>query len=189
MKRCAFFVHGFNVRDDGKATVDTLKPYFEARGLTPYDFDYGWRGLFGVRLFNDTLAQGLAALAAPGDVAVGHSNGCAIIHAATHHGAPFRHVIYINPALDSDQAPGPQVERFDVWHSPSDTTVKLSSWLPFHQWGAMGAEGYTGTDSRARNFDKQNNYPISSSGHSDVFERTKVRFFGPMIAGQIEDIE
>ncbi len=179
-----FLLHGFNVSDNGDGSIDRLKPYIDGE---TYDFDYGWKGLVGVMRWNRKLAQALASLTRPGDVGIGHSNGCAILHLSTLVGAQFSKLIYINPALDKDAAPGPAVERLDVWHSPSDIPVRISSYLWGHEWGKMGAVGYTGDDPRVTNFDKENDFALSSCGHSDVFETGMINYFGPLIVSGINE--
>ena len=81
----------------------------------------------------------------------------------------------------------PTVAALDVWHSPSDRPVRLSKWLlpsRMRPWGEMGATGYQGVeDSRITNFNKQENYRVQSSEHSDVFTISKLPYFGPVIAG------
>lgn len=122
-------------------------------------------------------------------VAVGHSNGCAIIHRATTlYDASISRCIYINPALKKDLAPALQVDRFDVWHSPDDKPVKWSKWLPKSEarpWGEMGAVGYTGSDKRGFNHNKQDDFPVVSREHSDMFDVDKLAYFGP-IACKVE---
>ncbi len=185
----AWFVHGFNVRDYGRGTVDKLHPHFRAEGFDPEEFDYGWIGLLGVRFWNGMLARQLTTLAEhessifdPLPIGIGHSNGCALLHLASHMGAPFRRLIYINPALDKDATPGKNVDRVDIWHSPSDVPVQLAKWIPGHAWGEMGATGYVGDDPRMRNHNKQSGFRLSSRSHSDVFSEPLLGYFGPKIA-------
>lgn len=182
MSFIVYLVHGFNVKDYGERTIKTIAPYFEELGYDVRFFDYRWMGLGRVRLCNKNLAYAFAKLARPGSIAVGHSNGCAIIHHAAQFGAPFGEVVYINPALNRKAALARQIYKAHVWHSPSDVTVWTASWLPWHTWGRMGAVGYKGKDERYVNYDKENAYEISSNKHSDVFYSGKVEYFGPIIA-------
>ncbi len=183
-----WLVHGFNVRDSGAGTTDRLRKSL-AIWLHPVrEFDYGWLGLLGARFGNRRIATRLvdAVLADDGDldprpVAIGHSNGCALLHLASHMGAPFRKLIYINPALDKDAVPGDQVEEVHIWHSPSDTAVRFARFLPWHTWGEMGATGYRGDDPRMHNHNKERDYRLSSKAHSDVFKEPLLGFFGPLI--------
>lgn len=181
--RTIWLVHGFNVADGGAGTVGRLTPYLQAAGFTVKPFRYGWRGLLGVRFGNGGIARLLNDAMNPGDLAIGHSNGCAIIHrAAKNYGAPFGPIAYLNPALDRDALLPPQIPHLAVWHSPSDRPVAWARWLPFHPWGDMGADGYRGYyDPRITNHNKQTDYPLSSRTHSDVFSPALLPTFAPLI--------
>lgn len=175
-------LHGFNVSDEGDRSIGRLQPYFERAGFSVKRPRYGWLGLLGVRILNGRFSRLIADLAEPGDVVVGHSNGCAIATQAADLGAPFRILILLNPALDRDHQFARQLEEIHVWHSPSDSPVALARFLPWHSWGDMGAVGYRGKfDPRVHSYNKENTYPVSSKAHSDVFEPAKLEFFGPHI--------
>lgn len=179
-------VHGFNVRDGGLNTVVALRPYFEAAGFEVKLFRYGWTGLLGTYFLNARFAQILADLSEPGDIAVGHSNGCALIHESVHLGATFSQLVYVNPALDRDAALPAGVQRAHVWHSPSDLPVRFARWLPSHPWGNMGSRGYVGADRRFTNYNKETGFPpYSSREHSDVFKPGLIEFFGPQIVAAV----
>lgn len=164
-------VHGFNVKDNGKGTTGKLAQRLPLEGK-PCQFRYGWKGLLGVRLFNGLLARLLSDMTSDGAVGIGHSNGCAILHRAAAAGAPFRHLILINPALDNDAEFAPGIERIDVLYNPTDPWVAAARWLPHHPWGDMGRHGYSGHDPRVRNFDTQ--ALLGAAGHSGVFDETHV---------------
>ena len=103
-------------------------------------------------------------------------------------GAPFTQLVFINPALNTKGKKtriGSTVQRVHVWHSPSDKAVRVARWIPFHPWGRMGAVGYKGKDPRYVNFDKENDFDLSSSTHGDVFDNEKLEFFGPRIVGKV----
>ena len=179
--RC-WLVHGFNVRDGGRGSVLKLAPYLEAVGIEPRPFRYGFLGLAGVKAFDAKIAQMLFDAVDEGDYFIGHSNGCCVGHMAAKLGARFAAMAYINPALDRDAPLAKQVGRLDVWHSPSDLPVKLARLIPFARWGDMGSVGYRGVfDTRIRSHDKQHEFRISSSCHSDVFKSDKLKFFAPII--------
>jgi len=180
-------VHGFNVRDKGAGSIDKLEPYLKARDFRVSQFDYGWLFLLGVRFKTRKHARRLAAMSQPGDFAIGHSNGCNLIVEAAWRGARFKRVVFINPALDSDTPLPPQIERADVWHSPSDKAVRFARFLWFHPWGEMGATGYTGSGSRYRNFNKQFDFARSSDSHSDVFSDALLPYFAPHIVAAMEE--
>lgn len=166
MRPSAIFVHGFNVRDDGSKTVDTLKPAVQhLHNLRVMDYDYGWLGLFGVRFLSWRLAKTLSGLIQEQDILIGHSNGCALIYnAIMRHKKPCALVFLIAPALDSDVEFPPELfNRVVVLHSKHDIPVKLSKYLPFHPWGSMGAYG-------AKHFNVKNIDCSSwAKGHSAYF--------------------
>jgi hypothetical protein len=160
-----FLVHGFNVFDGGKGTIGKLQEPLEDLGFNVQLFSYGWVGLLGVRVLTESIARRLASLAKPGDIAVGHSNGANIINrAAWEFQAPFELLAYINPALDSDMPLARQVKRALVFYTSRDWVVKLTRILWAHDWGQMGATGYTGI------FDRRYlNINTRAEGHSALF--------------------
>jgi len=182
LKPTAWLVHGFNVRDGGAATTDKLRQPLEALGWNVEEFDYGWTFLLGVWLGNGPRAKKLALQVKHGDVGFGHSNGCAILHRAAHLGAPFKKLVYVNPALDSDARLAARVEMLTVWHSPSDIPVRMASWLPGVAWGDMGSIGCTVASPRIHNQNKETGWSVSSKSHSDVFHGRKWEFFKEHIA-------
>jgi len=189
--KLAILCHGFNVSDSGRSTIGQLQPYFTARGYDTILFPMGWMGLIQVRSQNMKHAVRVAEAARNAVlygqevVAVGHSNGCCVLHLATTElQAPIGKLAYINPALDSDKAPGPLVTHCHVWYSPSDWPVKLARMLPSHDWGDMGAVGYTGGDARVISFNKES-MPVSSSKHSDFADGERLAYYGPLIVDQL----
>lgn len=191
--KVAVLVHGFASKG-GKGSTDLLRPYFEAAGYQVAELDYRWTGLIGVRTCNKKLAQSWAgwcrivASHATEIIGVGHSNGCAILRASAWLGAPFTQLVFINPALNTKGKKtriGPLVRWVHVWHSPSDKAVRVARWLPRHPWGRMGAVGYKGNDPRWINYNKQDDFRVSSRSHGDVFDADKLAFFGPRIVEKV----
>jgi hypothetical protein len=144
-------VHGFNVTDGGENTAVRLKPYVESAGLSVRIFSYGWIGLMGAWFLNPRIVRQLLSRVGPNDIGLGHSNGCVLLHKAAHFGAPFKGLVYINPALSSNAPLAPQVEWVRVYFNDGDHTVKfatilrlLAPWAPLGDpiWGDMGARGY-----------------------------------------------
>lgn len=182
-----WLVHGFNVRDGGQSTILKIGPFVEDQEMHWKKFDYGWMFLLGVAIGSRLLARVMSGIVEHGDLAIGHSNGCALLHRAAWRGAPFRAMAYINPVLDRDIELAPQIEHCDVWHSPSDAPVKWARFIPFSPWGDMGAKGYTGTDKRYRNFNKQADFTLSSKTHSDVFREGMMHCFAPRIIKRLAE--
>jgi alpha-beta hydrolase superfamily lysophospholipase len=184
-------VHGFNVWDGGRQSVGKLRPFFADKGMPYVMVNYGHFGLLDTRFKNDKIAKLVAEAshnainAGYQVIAVGHSNGAAIIHrATTRYNASIDRAVYINPALKKDLAPGAQVRRVDVWHSPSDKPVQWAKWLPASNarpWGEMGALGYEGADNRMVNLNKEHSFLAISREHSDMFKADKLTYFGPLL--------
>lgn len=188
MSKLCLLVHGFNVKDGGKGTIGRLLPFFTARGWDTVLFKMGFINLVEIYTENNKYAKRLAESAVNAKrlgqrvVAVGHSNGCAVIHlAVTKYAAPIDSVTYINPALDNTLKPAEQVKKWSVWYSPSDWPVKLARFMPRSIWGQMGATGYVGRfDPRLTQFNKQE-MEVSSSAHSDFAKAEKLSYFGSLI--------
>lgn len=196
-------VHGFASKG-GRGSTDTLRPYFEKAGYRVYELDYTYSLLPTLTRANKKLALSWVGWAkAMSDlqkdltgethlIGVGHSNGCPILRLSSWLGAPFTQLVFINPALNTKGKKtrvGKTVERVHVWHSPSDRAVRVARWIPFHTWGMMGAVGYKGDDPvYYPNYDKQNDFEVSSNEHSDVFDAGEKRdFFGPLIEQKVTD--
>lgn len=181
MNKIIILVHGF-ANPNGINTTDRLRPYFEKAGYEAWEWDYGWKGLLGVRLCNKAVAYGLmrfAKFAAARDqkvYAVGHSNGCELIRIATQAwekpdghsfpGASFEQVALIDPALDRCAEFGPAVKKIHVYYTPTDWVVRAARFLPLNPWGDMGAVGYKGNDLRFRNHKFS---ARSLTAHNDFF--------------------
>jgi len=168
----AYLVHGFNIKDGGAGTTDRLVPLLERRGYKPVEIDYGYFGLGRVRMCNHGASKILASIVEPGSIAIGHSNGCAILRDAARFGAKFQHVTLINPALDED-ADFPFAASVNVWHSPTDVATLASRFLFRHPWGSMGRFGYSGDSLVFENYNEDVIFK-DSVGHSGVFLRHRL---------------
>ncbi len=179
LARRVILCHGFNVRDNGAGTIDQLIPHLTDRGCEVVQFDTGWRGLLGVRYGDAKRAAKLASIVRPGDVLIGHSDGCNVINQAgwlladNETRKPFA-VVYCNPALDSDTPLAPQVKGALVFFTSSDRIVWFSRVLLGHPWGEMGRTGYRAkeevtNDGRYHNVSYEH-LGIDSPGHSGAFK-------------------
>jgi len=168
-------VHGFNVKDGGKHTVDRLAPYIITAGheVDLDEGDYGFFNIWMVRLFktwkkNRVLFR-LADAFKSADVIITHSNGANFTTQAldllpAKYNNKIR-VIHISPALDKKTEIPQAVKHQLVLYTPNDFWVKLSSYLLFHPWGRMGAVGYQGHDNRNYNVEVP-----AVKAHSDWFK-------------------
>jgi hypothetical protein len=150
-----YLIHGFNVDDEGRGTVGWMKPILEEAGHKVVMIKYGWLWRVRVRLCNSRLAKVISSMAEPRSIAIGHSNGCDLIHRACMEGAPFKSVILFNPALDNDTKFPEQLSNISVFYSANDKATSLAKWIPFSKWGNMGTVGYRGEDPRVVNFNEE----------------------------------
>jgi len=176
MRKFMLGLHGFNVNDNGLATIDKLRPFAEWAGYTWVDGDYGWKGLVGVNIANEPIAgiisQCCNHFLGPEDYVVlaGHSNGCAISALVDHTWTPnIKQLLLINPALDRDWVFSERLDGVHIFGTPGDVWTGLSRWLPGMEWGAM-SNGYEGDQEFVLYHDmsKDKDHPINS--HSAVFE-------------------
>ena len=171
-----YLIHGFNVRDDGADTVDTIRSYLEIAGEEVTDIDYGHFHRIRVRMCNKGLALALSKLVEPGSTCIAHSNGGALAYLACEFGAPFKNVILVNPALDADKAIADQVDNVQVWFSPHDKWTNLAKYIPFSTLGAQGRKGYTGKeDSRYEQFNQDQIFGRLKDEHSGIWHSDKTR--------------
>lgn len=183
----AHFIHGAFDRN-GERFVDWLAPYFAEKGYrSNTSFDYGWTGILFALFFSKRLARMLKAGVDPGDVGVGHSSGCLILKLAADMGAPFRVLIFLNPALDRGAAFAPQIENVFVLHAPHEWPTWFARFLPWHPWGDMGRVGYKGDDPRVLNVNVESTYTHAVEGHTGV--STDKQWWGPRIAACAPEIQ
>jgi len=178
MKR-AILIHGMNVIDLGAGSIDLVKHYLYSKGHTPFEFEYGWLGLLGVRFGNKAIAEKLMQIYQEGDVVIAHSNGCAITARAIDMGLPVEHCIFIHPALQPEWEPleNSKVKRIDVYYSEHDKVGRLAA---LYRWAAplnfiFGPTYYGpmmtyGATSQNRIFENHNDGQKHSSGfqHEDI---------------------
>jgi hypothetical protein len=166
-------VHGFNVWDRGKKSIDTLAPFFRRVGDTVDvdEYDYGLYGLLRVRFVPEETIIRLAKGLQSADLIITHSNGANFTTQAlnllptTYDGTKL--VVHINPALDVDTPIPSAVKEQLVIYNPSDFWVKVAAKLRRHPWGKMGAVGYQGPGTNNTNVE-------GVGGHSGNFKIDQV---------------
>lgn len=171
-------VHGFNVKDGGKGSIDRLAPWLRQKypraNIDTDSADYGWHGLLKVRFFWRTAVKRIAATLHDADIVITHSNGANYTMKAIrkHVRNEKLHVVHISPALNRKQRLERLVFRkMDTFHSDGDFWVKVGGWLPFHPWGPAGASGIISDDPR------HNNWPLKDPSHSGWFGELSIRCF------------
>lgn len=168
-----YLVHGFNVKDGGRASVGRLRRGLQARGHEVRMIKYGFMQRLRVRGCTDGVAHTIASLIPPYSNVVAHSNGANVINRAAELGASFNRVWLINPALDDDIAL-PRTHKVHVFHAPSDPWTRLARFIPFSDWGRQGQIGYTGDSPRYTNtnLDALTGREVK---HSGIFDRRRDR--------------
>ena len=138
----ALFVPG--ILSSGKTSIGKLIPYFERAGYLAELVGVPWGFYIIPLLTRRASARKVAArakeLADAGYtvVAVGHSNGCAIIARATEIGAPLDALVFFNAALEQSVRIGKQVRFVLNGYVPSDTVLKIAAVVPQPFWGNLG---------------------------------------------------
>lgn len=176
MKNDIFLLHGFNVRDGGKGTVGKLIPHLPNSKILPY----GWIGVLGVTFFNDNIAKMLVNQITDDCTIIGHSNAADVIYRMTQlDNCPrIARIVLIRPALDSDVSFGDKVGRIDVFYHQGDVPVSFAKYIPCHNWGSMGTEGYDGPDKNVVGHNSEELF--NDSAHSAVFNE-KLTVFVPYL--------
>jgi pimeloyl-ACP methyl ester carboxylesterase len=185
------FIHG--IRTDANSPVKGLIPYLHDAGFDVRYPDYGFELAVETRVFNPMLVGALLPYIEDGDVAIGHSNGCAIIYELLARYAPLRGVVFINGALEQDFTLPKWVSFAHVYWNPGDEiteAAKLGAELGVvdTDWGPLGHGGYLGDDPRVTrnpNCSATAGLPLVS-GHSDIFTPVKLSYWAPQLIGDLK---
>jgi hypothetical protein len=179
MKSTVYLIHGFRERQT--ETIFRLGSYFEAENHPVVRVDYGYTNLISVRFATSAESTRLAKVAKEGSIAIGHSNGFAIIYDALLKGAKFSKIIGINPALKADiDLPVPSY----IYHSPDDYVVTFAKYLRYlsplrlirkeTKWGEMGRTGYKGKSPFVTNINLLTLLNEEKIGHGGAFRWDRI---------------
>lgn len=183
MFRKITIVHGIHTNDtDG--WMYYIRDRFTEAGWDARVWTYGNVNALTTRLFNPGRADNLAAILEPGEVVLGHSNGCTLTYMASQK-VPLGGAILLNPALDRDKVVAPPCPWINLYKNKFDVAVKLAGFIPKHPWGPQGREGLLIDDSRYYTVETSEEYPFAI-GHSGILEPEKLPFWTGRI---IEDAE
>jgi hypothetical protein len=191
--RRVHFVHGI-LDPVGVAGLLKLVPYFQKAGFDCRVPDYGLITAVETRLANPLIVRTLRPYIEPGDVYVGHSNGCAIAYDLVRgEGARPAGLVLINGALERDiKLPVPMWA--DVYfNSGDDATVAAVAaarlGLSDPVWGDMGHSGAL-HDPEGRIISIDCGGPCKwlpvVSGHSDIFTDGKVEAWAGFILERVQ---
>ena len=168
-------LHGFNVRDNGAATVGQVEPMLRDYGfeIDSDEADYGYFGLLDIRMRNGEnrrkMLYRIAKALENTDLLLTHSNGghfgdlsLKMLPAGTQTRIV---VVNVSAAMNRKTEPSEATKAELNLCTKHDGWVKAASYLPFkHPWGRRGARGYSGEDRRV-----YNQFHDEVDNHSDWF--------------------
>lgn len=172
-------VHGIHT-NDSVGWMDFLVERFRDCGWNAAKWTYGYAYAMLTRWQNPGRAKALAALIQPGDVVLGHSNGCCLAWMAAELGAPIGGAIMLNPALDCDKVMARQVPWVNLYANRHDEVVPLAKVFVGHPWGAQGRDGLGVKDDRYQTVFTDGGYPVVR-GHSDILSPEKLPLWSTRI--------
>lgn len=183
-------IHGIHTA--GVSPVKGLIPYLQKQGFEVLYPEYGWIAGLETKLLNPLIVGVLLPYLQPGDVLIGHSNGCAISYDLMNAGARLAGACFINGALEQKIDRPPWVDFIDVYYNPGDEiteTAKVAEELHLVDpvWGEMGHGGYSGDDPQIFNFNcgAGGGMPVVA-GHSDFFSPGKIDVWGSFLAKRLK---
>ena len=171
--------------------VRGLIPYLERTGLEVAYPEYGFILGIETRRVNAMIVGTLLPYIKPGDIIVGHSNGCAIAYDLTRAGAEPVGLVLIHAALDRLISLHASIRWCDVYFNEDDTITEAARigaklGITDPSWGEMGHAGYGGIDGRVTNIDDKHTRGLPECrGHSPEFEPQNLPAWGEYIAGKI----
>ena len=155
-----------------------LEKYFDDYEVLVHN--YGYALALTARFLNPNRAEKISKVVDPDDVLVGHSNGCTIA-SMIEKKQPVQGLILINAALDTDTE-FKNSEWVDIYFNRGDEVVHWSKIFIAHPWGEMGKVG-DGDKPHVTNID----CGPDTWGHSALFDDKNLPFWGPFIAGRVND--
>ena len=188
-------IHG--IHTEGPSPVEGLISYLEGEVAYP---DYGWIAGLETKIANPIVVGTLKPYVKPGDLMIGHSNGCAIIYDLLNQGVEVGGVVFINAALEQAITRPQKCPWIDVYFNSGDEiteAAKLGAELRLTDpvWGEMGHGGYKGTDLKITNINcgAYQGTPFAAAGmppvagHSDFFTPSKLAIWGPYLVKRLKE--
>ena len=153
-------LHGFNVRDGGKGSIDKLEPFlkkeFPDAIIDKDSADYGRSLLLKTNYLywvGNTIER-IANTLKDADLVICHSNGANYCMKALRKicNKDIK-IVFLSPALNAHHDFNESFNECLVMHSKSDRVVSLAKYIPFSSWGNQGKVGTTINDKRITNLD------------------------------------
>lgn len=182
-------IHG--IRSDSNSPVKNLIPYLQSAGFTVKYPDYGFELALETRFLNPMFVGTLLPYIQPGDIAICHSNGCALAYELMKRGAPFAGAAFINGALEQDIARLGSVKWIDVLFNSGDCITEAAKigaeiGIVDREYGQLGHAGYVGGDDQISNINCGSTQGMPQvSGHSDFFTPGKLAAWAPYLIDRI----
>ena len=181
-------IHG--IHTSGVSVVEGIIPFLSEWGVKYPDYGY----ILGIetRIVNPLIVGTLEPYVDPGDVIIGHSNGCAIAYDMMKEGTKVAGAIFINAALESNISRPAGCPWIRVYYNSGDTiteAAQLGARLGIDDpvWGEMGHSGYTGKDPMIINTNCGATPGLPAvSGHSDFFSpQTNLKPWATFLANDL----
>lgn len=177
--KTVYLIHGIKTRDHERSSISFFKYIMPRFKVLPLSYGYMPAILALIMpLINRFIVKKLIQQIRPGQIIVGHSNGCTVAYGISNK-FYVKGLVLINPALDDKVVFDPFIDFIHIYWSKDDSIVKLSSFMPWSLWGSMGATGYHGTDPRVKQWEMGNRH--TSIGDAEVAVR-----WGPIIVRNLE---
>ena len=177
--KTVYLIHGIKTKDHERSSISFFKYIMPRFKVVPLSYGY-WPALLALimPLINRFVVKKLIKQIHPGQILMGHSNGCTVAYGISNQ-FYVKGLVLINPALDEGVVFDPFLEFVHIYWSHDDSIVKLSSFMPWSLWGLMGATGYKGNDPRVRQWEMP--FRHTSIGDAEVAVR-----WGPIIVSNLE---
>lgn len=166
-------LHGIHTSRKSRRLLDLRETVERISGIETVYHEYGNLLAIQTRFWNPRIAERLAKEVKPGDILVGHSNGCCLWMRVLMLGAPAVGAVFLNPALKDDISIPPQIRFLNVYYNDDDEAVPWAQrsphWLTDPLWGDMGRDGYKGMDERVVSVDCEHTSGLPAlRGHSAI---------------------
>lgn len=184
-------IHGIRTSPD--SPVKGLIPYLQSAGFAVKYPEYGFELALETRFFNPMFVGSILPYIEPGDICIGHSNGCALIYEMMRLGAPIQGAVFINGALEQSLVRPAHVKWIDVYYNADDqiteaARIGASIGVVDRDWGQLGHAGYLGNDPEIRSVNCGTTFGLPIvSGHSDFFTPANLAKWAPYLINRIKE--
>lgn len=171
-------IHG--IHTEPTSPVKGLVPYLIASGWKVRYPEYGYELALETKVVNQMISGTIAAYVEPGDILIGHSNGCALAYAIMQTGVKVGGAVFINGALENNFPRPPGCPWIDVYFNQGDEITRAAQLgeelgIVTPIWGELGHSGYVGKDSAVASIDCYRTPDMPQvDGHSDFFTPAKL---------------